>query len=201
MIKKIKQFFKRMQQKKIIDKEFKNFEKDFSNLPIGEQFAMQTFDIVELLWNGKKLKFVIGNINALELITCGRFPNIMNTYNNENLKILEHLDEENRLEVDIKEVQKEESILYEELCRKTMIKPTYEEVYTSIIKVKKSLDVAFNPTSIKDVLPHDFLNALLNYHLNRILDTIKKNLNTQMSIALDALQNTTTKNPLHTSLN
>ncbi|MGP1520222.1 MAG: hypothetical protein ACTTIZ_01755 [Treponema sp.] len=175
MLKKIKRFFKSLKQKWIIHKEFSKFASSQEDLSLGEQFAFKTFDTVNLLWNGKLLKFVIGNINALDLVFCGKYPNIYFTYLNSLLQAKGELNDENMKEVDIVKLQEEEAIFFEELCKKTMIKPTYEELYNGMLKVKKSIDASYNPTNIKEIFPFDFLTSLQTYHFNKLFNLVKKN--------------------------
>ena len=79
------------------------------------------------------------------------------------------------MDVDIVKLQKEEDLFNEEICKKTLIKPSYNELYESMISLKKKLNIDFNPTSIKEVFPSDFLQALQSYHFNRLLNIVKKN--------------------------
>lgn len=174
MLKKIKLFFRQLKQKRIINCEFKKFSTSHDDLPLGEQFAYSTFDTVTLSWNGKKLKFVIGSINALDLIFCGRFPNIYFNYINSLLQARGELDKDNINEVDIIKLQEEEAVFLEELCKKTMIKPSYDELYTAMIKVKKSLDLSYEPKNIKEVFPFDFLTEIQTYHFAKLFDLVKK---------------------------
>ena len=175
MLQRIKNFFKKLKQKWIIKREFSKFASSYEDLPLGEQFAMKTFDTVYLSWNGKKLKFVIGNINILDLIFCGKFPNIYFNYLNSLLKERGELNQETQKDVDIAKLQEEECSFFEELCKKTMIKPTYNELYESMIKIKKSLLVSYNPNNIKEVLPFDFLTSLQSYHFGKLFELVKKN--------------------------
>ena len=175
MFNKIKLLLKRWKQRHIIKKEFAQFEGSHEELPLGEQFALKSFDTVELDWSGKRLKFVIGNINAVDLVFCGRFPNIHATLINDLLKRQGELSKETEMEVDIAKLQKEEDLFNEEICKKTLIKPSYNELYESMISLKKKLNIDFNPTSIKEVFPSDFLQALQSYHFNRLLNIVKKN--------------------------
>ena len=176
MFQKIKMFFRRWKQQRIIKKEFAQFELPQTELSLGEQFAYSSFNVVKLAWNGKMLKFVIGNINAIDLIFCGRFPNLHANFINELLRAKGDFSKETEQEVDIVKLQKEEADFDEELCKKTLIKPTYEELYNSMVKVRKSLSNEYEPTNIKEVLPNDFLQSLQTYHFNRLLEIVKKNL-------------------------
>lgn len=171
----IKNIFKRIRQWWVIRREFSHFSSNHGELPLAEQFAYQAFDTVNLLWNGKKLKFVIGNINALDLVFCGRFPNIYFTYLNSLLQARGELNQENMKEVDIAKLQEEEAEFFEELCKKTLIKPTYNELYNGVIKVKKSVDPSYVPKNIKDVFPFDFLTSLQSYHFGKLFSLVKKN--------------------------
>ena len=175
MIKKIKNFFKKLRQKWIIRREFLKFASSNEELPLGEQFAFKTFDIVELLWNGKKLQFVIGNINVLDLVFCGRYPNIYFTYLNSLLREKGELNDENIKDVDIEKLQEEECVFFEELCKKTMIKPSYNELHDSMVKVKKEYIQGYEPKNIKEVFPSDFLIALQTHHFNKLFNLVKKN--------------------------
>ena len=124
----IKNIFKRIRQWFIIRREFSRFASNHGELSLAEQFAYSTFDTVNLLWNGKKLKFVIGNINALDLVFCGRFPNIYFSYINSLLQARGELNQDNIKDVDIVKLQEEEAEFFKELCKKTLIKPTYNEL-------------------------------------------------------------------------
>ena len=171
----IKKIFKRIWQWWIIRREFSHFNSSHGELPLAEQFAYSSFDTVNLSWNGKKLKFVISNINALDLIFCGRFPNIYFNYINSLLQAKGELTQENMKEVDIVKMQEEECVFFEELCKKTLVKPTYNELYEGVVKVKKSIDSSYSPSNIKEVFPFDFLTSLQAYHFNKLLDLVKKN--------------------------
>lgn len=171
----IKKIFKRIWQWWIIRREFSHFNSSHGELPLAEQFAYSSFDTVNLSWNGKKLKFVISNINALDLIFCGRFPNIYFNYINSLLQAKGELTNENMKEVDIVKMQEEECVFFEELCKKTLVKPTYNELYEGVVKVKKSIDSSYSPSNIKEVFPFDFLTSLQAYHFNKLLDLVKKN--------------------------
>lgn len=171
----IKKIFKRIWQWWIIRSEFSHFNSSHGELPLAEQFAYSSFDTVNLSWNGKKLKFVISNINALDLIFCGRFPNIYFNYINSLLQAKGELTNENMKEVDIVKMQEEECVFFEELCKKTLVKPTYNELYEGVVKVKKSIDSSYSPSNIKEVFPFDFLTSLQAYHFNKLLDLVKKN--------------------------
>ncbi len=178
MFQKIKMFFRRLKQKRIIKKEFAKFSSSHEELPLVEQCAYSTFDTVNLLWNGKSLKFIIGSINALDLIFCGRYPNIYFNYINSLLQARGELNEQTMKEVDIIKMQEEECVFFEELCKKTLVKPTYNELYEGVIKVKKSIDSSYSPSNIKEVFPFDFLTSLQAYHFNKLLDLVKKNMST-----------------------
>lgn len=171
----IKNIFKRIKQWFIIRREFSHFASSHGELPLAEQFAYSTFDTVNLLWNGKKLKFVIGNINALDLVFCGRFPNIYFTFINSLLQAKGELNSETMKDVDIVKMQEEECVFFEELCKKTLIKPTYNELYEGVLKVKKSIDSSYSPSNIKEVFPFDFLTSLQAHHFNKLLNLVKKN--------------------------
>jgi len=171
----IKNIFKRIRQWFIIRREFSRFTSNHGELPLAEQFAYSTFDTVNLLWNGKKLKFVIGNINALDLVFCGRFPNIYFSYINSLLQARGELNQDNIKDVDIVKLQEEEAEFFEELCKKTLIKPTYNELYEGVLKVKKSIDSSYSPSNIKEVFPFDFLTSLQAHHFNKLFNLVKKN--------------------------
>lgn len=171
----IKNIFKRIKQWVIIRREFSRFTSNHGELPLAEQFAYSTFDTVNLLWNGKKLKFVIGNINALDLVFCGRFPNIYFSYINSLLQARGELNQDNIKDVDIVKLQEEEAEFFEELCKKTLIKPTYNELYEGVLKVKKSIDSSYSPSNIKEVFPFDFLTSLQAHHFNKLFNLVKKN--------------------------
>ena len=171
----IKNIFKHIKQWVIIRREFSRFTSNHGELPLAEQFAYSTFDTVNLLWNGKKLKFVIGNINALDLVFCGRFPNIYFSYINSLLQARGELNQDNIKDVDIVKLQEEEAEFFEELCKKTLIKPTYNELYEGVLKVKKSIDSSYSPSNIKEVFPFDFLTSLQAHHFNKLFNLVKKN--------------------------
>ena len=171
----IKNIFKRIRQWVIIRREFSRFASNHGELSLAEQFAYSTFDTVNLLWNGKKLKFVIGNINALDLVFCGRFPNIYFSYINSLLQARGELNQDNIKDVDIVKLQEEEAEFFEELCKKTLIKPTYNELYEGVLKVKKSIDSSYSPSNIKEVFPFDFLTSLQAHHFNKLFNLVKKN--------------------------
>jgi len=171
----IKNIFKRIRQWFIIRREFSRFASNHGELSLAEQFAYSTFDTVNLLWNGKKLKFVIGNINALDLVFCGRFPNIYFSYINSLLQARGELNQDNIKDVDIVKLQEEEAEFFEELCKKTLIKPTYNELYEGVLKVKKSIDSSYSPSNIKEVFPFDFLTSLQAHHFNKLFNLVKKN--------------------------
>ena len=159
----------------------------------AERLAMATCEWVELLWNGEKQKFLIHKTNFQELLTCGRFPNILYKFVNglseavgeKDLKITE---------LDIKKMKEEEEEFLIELARKSMITPTYQECYDAILKIR-----GIEMSDINDVMPKDFLDDLFLFYLKGWEADVKKNLDAYNSSASAGSQNTTNVDQANTS--
>ena len=144
----------------------------------AERLAMATCEWVELLWNGEKQKFLIHKTNFQELLTCGRFPNILYKF----------------VKLDIKKMKEEEEEFLIELARKSMITPTYQECYDAILKIR-----GIEMSDINDVMPKDFLDDLFLFYLKGWEKDIKKNLDAYNSSASAGLQNTIDADQANTS--
>ncbi len=145
--------------------------------PVNERLAMGTCEWVRLKWNGQQEEFLVNNLNVADLAVSGRFPNVI-VYFMKLAKDAVQADEaDDIIEVDMEQVKEEEQALYEEVARQSMMSPTFQEVYDSIIKMREERGVRREVKSVRDVIPYDFLQDLFRYHLERWVSGIKKNLN------------------------
>ena len=159
--------------------EKKHFESE------AERLAMATCEWVELLWNGKKQKFLIHKTNFQELLTCGRFPNILYKFVNGLSEAVGEKDLEVS-EVDLKKMKEEEDEFLVELAKKSMVTPTYQECYDAILKIR-----GIDESDINDVIPKDFLSDLFLFYLTDWNVEVKKNLEKYNLHGSEGLQNTT----------
>lgn len=195
IINRIKLMLARWQLDRKSKNELEKRKIDWYSRPISERLAMGTCEWVKLKWNGHQEEFLINNLNVADLAVSGRFPNVI-VYFMKLAKTEE--DDDPILEVDMKKVKEEEQELYEEVARKSMVNPTFQEVYDSIINIRKERKLEIKVECIKDVIPYDFLQDLFKYHLERWVEGIKKNLNTSILTASGGSQNILDKNHLHT---
>ena len=157
-------------------------KKEWYNRSATERLATLTCEWVRLSWNGKACEFLINNINVADLAVSGRYPNVI-VYFMKLAKQASQDAEEDDIDVDMKKVKEEEQALYEEVARQSMITPSFQETYDSILKVRKERGIEIKITCIRDVIPYDFLQELFKYHLERWVQGIKKNLDASTSIA------------------
>lgn len=190
----IKEFLTFLKTKREIRKNINNINAEKNKSP-ADHLAIMTCEWVNLLWNGAKQKFLIHKTNFQELLTCGRFPNILYKFVNgiaeaagsEDLKLSEP---------DLKRMKEEEDEFLIELAEKSMVNPTYQECYDAILKIR-----GLTESNINDVIPQDFLNDLFLWYLNDWNDTLKKNLEKCNSLVSGGLQNTTSAGQATTSKN
>lgn len=188
----IKEFLQFLKTRRDIKKEINVINAE-ENKNHADHLAMMTCEWVELLWSGAKQKFLIHKTNFQELLTCGRFPNILYKFVNgiaetsgaEDLKLSEP---------DLKRMKEEEDEFLIELAKKSMVNPTYQECYDAILKIR-----SITGSNINDVIPQDFLNDLFLWYLNDWNDTLKKNLEKYNSLVSEGLQNTTDVDQANTS--
>ena len=148
--------------------------------PASERLAMGTCEWVRLNWNGKKEEFLINNINVADLAVSGRYPNVI-VYFMQLAKEATDISEDFDDALDMAKVKEEEQALYEEVARQSMMSPSFQEVYDSILKLRKERNVEREVKCVRDVIPYDFLQDLFKYHLDRWVQGIKKNLNASTS--------------------
>lgn len=188
----IKEFLQFLKTRRDIKKEINVINAEENKSP-ADHLAMMTCEWVGLLWSGAKQKFLIHKTNFQELLTCGRFPNILYKFVNgiaetsgaEDLKLSEP---------DLKRMKEEEDEFLIELAKQSMVNPTYQECYDAILKIR-----GLTESNINDVIPQDFLNDLFLWYLNDWNDTLKKNLEKYNSLVSEGLQNTTDVDQANTS--
>ena len=154
---------------------------------------------MRLKWNGNEEEFLVNNLNVADLAVSGRYPNVI-VYFMQLAKQESVSDEDELIDVvDMSKVKEEEQALYEEVAKQSMVSPSFQEVYNSILKMRRERNIEVDVKTITDVMPYDFLQDLFKYHLERWVKMIKKNLNASTSIELVESQNTLGKSLLHTS--
>jgi len=143
-------------------------KKEMKKTPSGlvESLAKQAGQVVELPWNGEKNTFEIHEVNFIELMSCGKFPNMLATF----VKTYSEKSDEKISEERAKEIKKEQDVFFHELARKSMINPPYAEVYEAI---KSRLPEYEEGDTI---IPQDFLLGLYSWYLRRFNELLKKNL-------------------------
>ena len=198
LISKIKLKLARWQLKRKARNEIEKQKLEWYTRPTSERLAIGTCEWVRLKWNGNEEEFLINNLNVADLAVSGRYPNVI-VYFMQLAKQESASDEDELIDpVDMNKVKEEEQALYEEVARQSMVSPSFQEVYDSILKMRRERNIQVDVKTIKDVMPYDFLQDLFRYHLERWVAMIKKNLNASTSTALVESQNTSDKNLLHT---
>lgn len=196
IIDKIKKYFLvRKARKKAMEE-----EKNMRGLSQLERLAYSTYSWVELLWNGHKEKFLINNINVVEITASGKYPNIMLSFIERIKEMGANVDNKD-LEIDTQKMVAEQYQLYEEVARKSMVNPSFDEVYNAIIKMRAERGFLEETLTVSDVIPSDFLIALYNYHIERWTETIKKKSEKLTLTALEESANISTKPLRATSRN
>ena len=177
LINKIK---KNIARKRIQAEAIERIEKEkyeWYNRPVSERLAMGTCEWVHLNWNGHREEFLINNLNVADLTVSGRYPNVIVYFMQLAKQSSDDEDEKIVEEIDMKKLKEEEQALYEEVARQSMVNPTFQEVYDSILKMREERGIKVEVKCIKDVIPYDFLQDLFRYHLEKWVNTIKKKLN------------------------
>lgn len=152
----------------------KSFSKSYG-ATVADQLAKKSSQPVMLAWNGDRVPFEIHEVNFLELMNCGKFPNLL-------LSFVKHLAKEKAEDatVDVERLKQEQLDFYHELARKSMVTPRYQEVFDSI---KARLPEYEEGDA---VIPIDFLQDLYKWYLRNFSAQLKKNLemlNTNVSAA------------------
>ena len=157
----------------------------------GETYAEQLITSrckwLELYWNGQLKKFLIYQIDFPELLACGRFPNVLYT-------MCKGLGNALKMEVppvpesDLKALAEEEKIFNQELVKKSLVNPTYEQLAEGARKKLPQLapeDITFDV-----VIPKDFTTSLYYWYLNEWAEGLKKKSETVLSSGSAESQNT-----------
>lgn len=173
-------------------------EKRFNKLPQLERLAYSTYSWVSLNWNGHKEKFLINNINVVEITASGKYPNIMLSFI-ERIKDMGANVDDKDLEIDTQKMVAEQYQLYEEVARKSMVNPTFDEVYNAIVNMREARGFVDKAVCVSDVIPSDFLIDLYNYHIERWSANIKKKSEQLTLTGSEELENISTKPPQATS--
>ena len=184
MFERIQSFFTQKKQQRAIDAAIAQVKKEEPESE-AERLAKASCDWVELLWNGSKQKFFIHKTNFYELLTCGRFPNVLYKF----VKGIAKSEEAKDIvlsDVDLKKMKEEEDEFIIELAKKSMVTPTYQECYDAILKVR-----GMSESDINDVIPRDFLSDFFLFYLTDLEATVKKNSEKYSLPASDGLPNTT----------
>ena len=198
IINKIKMRLARWRLERRAQRQIERQKLEWYSRPTSERLAIGTCEWVRLKWNGNEEEFLVNNLNVADLAVSGRYPNVI-VYFMQLAKQESASDEDELIDpVDMNKVKEEEQALYEEVARQSMVSPSFQEVYDSILKMRRERNIQIDVKTIKDVMPYDFLQDLFKYHLERWVAMIKKNLNASTSTALAESQNISNKNPLHT---
>ena len=150
-------------QKRKIKKEMKNK----TGATFAETLAKSMTNIVDLPWNGQMMPFEIHEISFMDLMQCGKFPNLLASY-------IKPFEEEGKKEElskeEVQKIKKEQDDFFHELARKSMVSPTYAEAIEAIRKYIPAFEEG------DSVIPRDFLLGLYGWYLRRFNDALKKNL-------------------------
>jgi len=177
IINRIKTIFIKWRAERRARSEIEKRKLEWYSRPVNEKLAMGTCEWVPLAWNGGKEEFLINNLNVADLAVSGRYPNVIVYFMQLAKDAVKSKDDDQMFcEVDMQKVKEEEQLLYEEVARQSMMSPTFQEVYDSIIKMRKERGVELEVRCVRDVIPYDFLQDLFRYHLARWVSGIKKNL-------------------------
>lgn len=178
----VQHFFTRIKQKCIEAAYFKQMKKQYGKN--AARLALSSCSWVELYWNGNKQPFLIKNIAFQELLTCGRFPNILFQFTKTISKKL-GIEDEAVQESDIQKMQEEEEEFRHELAEKSMVYPRYRECYEAIIGILGNTEARR-----EDVMPKDFINDLFLWYVSDWYENIKKKSELLALNESAALQNT-----------
>ncbi len=155
MIKKIKRYFK-------IKKELRKIKKENKNLSYAEKLVKNSCKWVKLYFHGEKNEFLIHKINFVELLQCGRFPNILYRFTEGMLSVLKE-DAPEMPKCDLEKMADEEEVFIHELVKKSLVVPTYEELEAAArAQLKYSDD---DPILFKTVIPEDFSKSLFLWYI------------------------------------
>lgn len=191
LIQKIKELINKIKSGRTLKREFKDFKKELEKKSgrKAARIAVESGEWAEFYWGGKKQKFFIHKINFQELLTCGRFPNVLYQFlkgltgalGAEDLKMPES---------DLKRLKEEEDEFRHELAERTMIFPSYRECYDAITELLGNKEAAR-----EDVIPKNFLDDVFLFYLNEWESEIKKK-SAQLTLSgLGGLPNTGEQNP------
>ena len=171
---KLKEKIKRQKIEKNLKKEIEKKKMQNESLPLQKRLALSTCSYVSLMWNGSLQEFLISSLNVIYLVMSGKFPNVMLSFAIELKERGASLDVEDEDKLDVKAMQQEQYALYEEVARRSMVSPTFNEVYESIIEMRKERNIDIKVETIRDVFPYDFLEDLYTYHLKKWETDLKK---------------------------
>lgn len=191
----LKRFFEKRKRQKEINRRISEWEKEHTPKNPAELMAEKTCRWVELLWNGEKQKFLIYQINFLELLHCGRFPNVVFQFINNIAKEFENPEATEKADLQRFKEEREEFLI--ELAERSMVMPTYRECYDAILKMR---NIKEDDTS--NVIPSDFLQDLFLFYITEIETNLKKNsavIQKSISRALEGSQNTGASRQANTS--
>lgn len=153
----------------------------------AEQLIASRCKWLKLYWNGEEKEFLIYQIDFPELLACGRFPNVL-------YGMCKGLGNALKMEVppvpesDLKALAEEEKIFNQELVKKSLVNPTYEQLAEGARKKLPQLapeDITFDV-----VIPKDFTTSLYYWYLNEWAEGLKKKSETVLSSGSAESQNT-----------
>lgn len=133
------------------------------NLSLAETLAESSCKTVLLPWNSIMSPFKIREVNFMEIIGSGKYPNILFSFTKHLVK-----DKKETPETDVESLKNEQDLFMKELARKSMVEPTYQECFDAI--VARLPDYADGD----DVLPADFLQGLYAWYLRSFTELLKK---------------------------
>ncbi len=156
----------------------------------ADTLAAETCQWVSLFWAGKKRKFLIHKVNFVELLMCGRFPNVLYRFT-KGLTNIFNKDVPEIPEADLKTMADEEEIFMQELVKKSLVEPTYQELEEATHKKLKHLedDALF----FKTVIPKDFIDDLFLWYVSDWEEQLKKKSEDVISSASAGVPNTGSK--------
>jgi len=140
---------------------------DTAGKTFAEQLAEKAYTDVQLLWNGNKVPFKIHEVNFMEILNCGKFPNLFLSYAKSFVK---DKDDKPISQEDAEKVKNEQNAFMHELAKKSMVSPTYQECFNAIVKSLPAYEEG------DTVIPNDFLAELYLYYMKAFSEMLKKNL-------------------------
>ena len=190
-IQKIKELINKINKERVLKSEFRKFKKELEKKSgrKAARIAIESGEWAEFYWGSKKQKFFIHKIGFQELLTCGRFPNVLYQFLKGLTGIL-GADDLKMPETDLKKLKEEEDEFRYELAERTMVYPTYRECYEAITELLGNKEA-----KREDVIPKNFLDDVFLFYLGEWEREIKKKSAQLISSGLDGLQNIGGQNP------